>query len=610
MIHPLRPNFQWLDRSRIEPWLLFLLIFFTVHVESQTLHVNQLKTALENAGQGKERVSILIQLGEKLGASDYSTAIYYLQEALGLSKQLNDQRGQADALLHLGIVYFYKDEPLFSFSYFEKAKLIYENINCAEGLADEAFARGRLHNLISEPIQAIQAFQKAIEWEEATNDIWGISRGYHLLARVHLMQKNIDLAMHYARETMAIKKELNDSSGIANVYITIGNIFEEKSELDSALICYQASLDIRRKSGNIRRIANSLSAIGSINAKKGKFDQAIEAFNESAGIYEKLEEKTGFVTTQLKLSEVYCDRGEFDQSLKIARDALVLCEELGYPNLISNCYKHMTKLFTKNQQYEEAFEHQKLFIAIDDSIFNVEKARMFDELELKYQTEKKANDLVMLASKNKLQKKSLILLSLLLLTAAAFIALLYIFLRQKTKLLQHKNALLKHEKVTHEKDNAIFQKEKKQLSNALELKNKELTTKVLSMQKTNETLELLAGKLNNLSNHLNGKDKLVKEIHSVAGKLENLAQVSLWEEFDEVFKGVYNDFYDHLLEECPNLTPTEIKTAALLKMNLNTKDISAITFKSESGIKSARYRLRKKLNLSSDDSLVAYLMKL
>jgi len=50
--------------------------------------------------------------------------------------------------------------------------------------------------------------------------------------------------------------------------------------------------------------------------------------------------------------------------------------------------------------------------------------------------------------------------------------------------------------------------------------------------------------------------------------------------------------------------------AALLKLNLTSKEIAAITYKSESGIKTMRYRLRKRLQLSSDEKLIPFLMQL
>jgi DNA-binding CsgD family transcriptional regulator len=76
------------------------------------------------------------------------------------------------------------------------------------------------------------------------------------------------------------------------------------------------------------------------------------------------------------------------------------------------------------------------------------------------------------------------------------------------------------------------------------------------------------------------------------------------------FKNIHSGFYKKLIEICPDISSSEIKIAALLKLNLTSKEISAITYKSESGIKTTRYRLRKKLNLSSDEKLIPFLMQL
>jgi DNA-binding CsgD family transcriptional regulator len=76
------------------------------------------------------------------------------------------------------------------------------------------------------------------------------------------------------------------------------------------------------------------------------------------------------------------------------------------------------------------------------------------------------------------------------------------------------------------------------------------------------------------------------------------------------FGRVHANFYGELLRICPELSPSEIRIAALLRLNLSTKEMEALTFKSESGIKSIRYRLRKKLGLDSDDNLTAFLIRI
>jgi DNA-binding CsgD family transcriptional regulator len=130
------------------------------------------------------------------------------------------------------------------------------------------------------------------------------------------------------------------------------------------------------------------------------------------------------------------------------------------------------------------------------------------------------------------------------------------------------------------------------------------------MVRFNDTISSVIRRLEEMEladgNNIKSKDSIKRIIF----ELDNHAKNDLWAEFDEIFKNIHSSFYDSLLEICNDLSSTEIKTASLLRLNLTTKEIAAITFKSESSIKTARYRLRKKLGLASDDKLVPFLLKI
>ena len=72
----------------------------------------------------------------------------------------------------------------------------------------------------------------------------------------------------------------------------------------------------------------------------------------------------------------------------------------------------------------------------------------------------------------------------------------------------------------------------------------------------------------------------------------------------------YNFTHKNLNKMYPDLTPNEIKICAFLRLNMSTKDISAITHQSVKSINMARFRLRKKLDIESDENLIGFLMKL
>jgi DNA-binding CsgD family transcriptional regulator len=47
----------------------------------------------------------------------------------------------------------------------------------------------------------------------------------------------------------------------------------------------------------------------------------------------------------------------------------------------------------------------------------------------------------------------------------------------------------------------------------------------------------------------------------------------------------------------------------MLRLNMNTKDIAAVTFLAPTSVDTARYRIRKKMHLDSDATLLSELMK-
>lgn len=92
-------------------------------------------------------------------------------------------------------------------------------------------------------------------------------------------------------------------------------------------------------------------------------------------------------------------------------------------------------------------------------------------------------------------------------------------------------------------------------------------------------------------------------------EFNTLISENTWKSFDDNFTAVYPDFYKNLVKDHPDLSPAELKLCRLLRLNLSTKEISAITYTTPESIKVGRSRLRKKLNLEYDDNLTGYLMR-
>lgn len=89
--------------------------------------------------------------------------------------------------------------------------------------------------------------------------------------------------------------------------------------------------------------------------------------------------------------------------------------------------------------------------------------------------------------------------------------------------------------------------------------------------------------------------------------LENDSNHNNWIKFKEYFDQVHAGFFKKLLQKYPDLTQNELKICAFIRLNMITKEIADITFQSTRSIEVARYRLRQKLNLNTNDNLYHFL---
>lgn len=138
-------------------------------------------------------------------------------------------------------------------------------------------------------------------------------------------------------------------------------------------------------------------------------------------------------------------------------------------------------------------------------------------------------------------------------------------------------------------------------------KNSELASSTLNNIKKNELLIDLIEDIDNID-----KEVLNSSLHSpikkVIKKINNhLVDKDDWLTFELNFRNAHIDFFKKLRIKHPDLSSNEIKLSAYLKLNLSSKEIASLMHISIRSVEQSRYRLRKKLNIPKDASLVNYI---
>lgn len=149
---------------------------------------------------------------------------------------------------------------------------------------------------------------------------------------------------------------------------------------------------------------------------------------------------------------------------------------------------------------------------------------------------------------------------------------------------------------------------KKLHENIVESKKRELVSSALRLIQANELNNQLVEELGKLNAFTNREGSGI--IRSIIHNYSMNSGESIWKDFELRFEQVYEGFYKKLNDLVPGLTAGERKLCAMLRLDISSKDIAALTFQNPSSVDMARYRLRKKLNLPSDQNLIDFLMKI
>jgi len=418
-----------------------------------------------------------------------------------------------------------------------------------------------------------------------------------------------ELALAQYKKSLAMIDEANlaypGAAGLRPkmlLLVNIGNMLGGRKEFSLAKQYYKMAEQINQTEGDIQVKAGLLEGEGVILMKEGKAAEALDFYNKALAVRQQHNDFRGISGTCLFFGDFYLHSGDVPKAKEWYLKAIATGREWARWQIVQIASDTLARLFQSEGDYRTAFEMNKLSSQLNDSIFSIKSKTNLTRLALQFEFDRQIKTQETKQQKEIDQQKNrkvfFIFLSTVLLLSSLVILLL--FLNQRRKLA---NARLRQIQLDLESRNVRLERE--QLEKELALKNKELTTNVMFLVQKNEFITDIAQRTKELIN--NPPEQVRQAFNTLVTDLQRNTDDKIWKEFEVRFRDVHEDFYRRLNDRFPGLTPNEKKLAAFLRLNMSTKDISAITFQSTDSIRIARSRLRKKLSLPSEENLISFL---
>ncbi len=190
----------------------------------------------------------------------------------------------------------------------------------------------------------------------------------------------------------------------------------------------------------------------------------------------------------------------------------------------------------------------------------------------------------------------------------AVFTLYYLFKRQqKIHQKQQERLSYLHQLEIDRNEKEIGRLNYEKLEADFDYKNRELSTMTMHLVQRGEVLSKIKEVISSVikSHELDDKSASFRHLIRLIRDVERSDED--WDQFTLHFNNVNEDFFNKLKDNFPNLTPNELKLCAYLKMNLSSKEIAQLMNTTIKAVEVGRYRLRKKLKISSEINLYNFL---
>ncbi len=343
---------------------IFLCLQFA-YGRGQDSELDSIKNLVETyQTRDSVRVHLLINLTKYYTSRDINESRLLIEEAMEISKEIGYVRGLGVSLSTLSTTYVLKGELDKGLKHALRSREILDSL-------------GDQSNLI------------------LTNGI---------LARIYSASGKNDKALEIHLNNVELLKNTEPSSYKAGFYFYVAKSYEGLGELSKAEDYYLQALDISKAANFQTGIALSKGALGYIYSSQGQYTRALEFLNETLEFSRKHQQYSNIAATSLSLALCYSGMGNYDSAIALNSEAIRIYEGQQNYQVLKEAYLNQSRFLEKMGNFREANTHLKLHYMVLDTIFSKEKVQLIEDLQTKYETEKKESEIASLSQQAAIQE--------------------------------------------------------------------------------------------------------------------------------------------------------------------------------------------------------------
>lgn len=381
------------------------LICFLIYIHPCTAQETLLKFSreaiqvrLDSLRDPSDRIDFILDHFYKIYSEDFETAIHFTQYAVTLAQELGSKDQEAYGHLTNGVARYLRGDYEHALNALLRSSRLFDSLDHKKGIAAVNNELAVFYHK-QQNDQAIQtALDKSEEAAKAAKDTLALSTNYHHRGSFLLRRGNYEEAKPYLDLVYKTRVAIRDSVGLGYILLDLAEYELHHHRLAEAITLISQSTDIRSKIGD----------------------------------------KQGVAVNTVVIGETYFNSGDYKKSIPYFERGIANAREIKFTDLIRFTHDLLQECYVQTGDFKQAYKNLAEAKFLQDSLFNIEKTKAIAELQTKYETEVKDQQILLQTERIEKQeaeiaKSRIITIGLILLTLSVILIALLLVKRQKLK---------------------------------------------------------------------------------------------------------------------------------------------------------------------------------
>jgi serine phosphatase RsbU (regulator of sigma subunit) len=443
-----------MNRSSV---LLFLLLFLPVILFAQDKQkLDSLMKELPTA-EDTQRVKVLREISYYNRHDNPALAMDYADQALKLAQDLGWETGIISAYMQKGLVYYNISRHDSAIKYFQLGLDRALPREIPAELAALYSNMGNAYGDIGQNKKCLDCYLKSDHWTKLSNQPFKSVYMKVNIGTIYSVMEQHDSALVFYEEALRTMLDLDSTD--EKLYIVYGNLgatYMELGDTVKAEKAFRRSHYFSVKYDNTRALSSSYDHLAIIEHWKGNTDTALAYFRKAIEIAYLIEAGSAISESCYHLGNLFNELGMYDSALYYLNRGVKIAEEIQDIYTMDNYYEEISRSYEKTGKLDSALFYYKKMQATRDTMFNMNKSNIVNEMRVEIENERNQRELDM--EKAKSEKKDLMLFAaivlgtlILILAAVAFNR--YLVKKRSAQLLEKQKEEIQEQKEIIEEKN-------------------------------------------------------------------------------------------------------------------------------------------------------------